>query len=95
MPLLTRTSRNEPWFAASRTTVTTSGCLREDQPTVSVVIGQRSERFGAQGHVGVQFTRRIERERHRGSTCGSVHAAHAVDGNFFDELKFFCDYFDI
>lgn len=29
------------------------------------------------------------------SELKSVHAAHAVDGNFFDELKFFCDYFDI
>lgn len=59
--------------------------LEEDQATVAVVIGESAEGLWSQGNVGVQFTRRVEREGHRGRSCGSVHAAHAVDGDLLDE----------
>jgi hypothetical protein len=62
--------------------------LEEDQATVAVVIGESAEGLRSQGNVGVQFTRRVEREGHRGSSGGSVHAAHAVDGDLLDEKLF-------
>ena len=60
------------------------GVLRKLQPAGAEVVGQRPERLGPQRHrVGCSRQARSSTRRAR---AASVDAAHAVDGDLFDEL---------